>query len=458
MTSNDENILKRRDFIQAGAAGLAASALVHNPPVFGEQKSRRIGVIGSGWFGKGNMIRFIQMDPSCEIVSLCDVDSKMLSSAAALTAARQANKKTPRTYADYREMLKEKDLDVVIIATPDHWHALPAIAALKSGADLYLEKPTGVDVVESQSILAAARKYKKVVQVNLQRRSTPHIIEARDRIIKEGKLGKIGLVETYCYFGMRVRGAQKTIEPPENLDWNTWCGPAPMIPYNKRIHPRRWRSYMEYCNGILGDMCVHMYDMVRWMLELGWPSRIASTGGILIDKESPATCPDTQTATFDHDDLRITWQHRTWGNSADPKYPWGATFYGDKGTLKVSVSSYDFIPRGRGTPEHGDAVIEMDKYPDDKKEPGIIPNVVPAMRHHVVDFLAALEKRSEPVADIQEGHISSSSCIMANVAMKLGRTFEWDSKKERVAGDDEANKMLARPYRKPWVHPEPNKV
>ena len=194
------------------------------------------------------------------------------------------------------------------------------------------------------------------------------------------------------------------------------------------------------------------------MLELGWPSRIASTGGILIDKESPATCPDTQTATFDHDDLRITWQHRTWGNSADPKYPWGATFYGDKGTLKVSVSSYDFIPRGRGTPEHGDAVIEMDKYPDDKKEPGIIPNVVPAMRHHVVDFLAALDKRSKPVADIQEGHISSSSCIMANVAMKLGRTFEWDSKKERVVGDDEANKMLARPYRKPWVHPEPNKV
>ena len=126
-----------------------------------------------------------------------------------------------------------------------------------------------------------------------------------------------------------------------------WTGPAPMRPYNELVHPRSWRAFMEYGNGIMGDMCIHMLDMVRWMLGLGWPKRIGSTGGILVDKASKANITDTQTATFDFGDLKVVWQHRTWGDADDPKYPWGATLYGDKGTLKVSVNSYDFTPLGK---------------------------------------------------------------------------------------------------------------
>src|SRR5262249_28362492 len=156
--------------------------------------------------------------------------------AAEMVATRQASKKSPRTYADYRDMLKEKDLDIVLIATPDHWHALPMIAAVEAGADVYVQKPISVDVTEGQAMLAAARNHHKVVQVGTQRRSTPHLIEARDRIIREDKLGKVALVEVYCYYHMRNRGNPPDSSPPDYLDWEMWTGPAPMRPYNSIAH------------------------------------------------------------------------------------------------------------------------------------------------------------------------------------------------------------------------------
>src|SRR5262249_21105843 len=247
-------------------------------------------------------------------------------------------------------------LEVVLIATPDHWHALPMIAAVQAGADVWVQKPISVDVVEGQAMVAAARKHKKVVQVGTQRRSTPHLIEARNTIVKEGKLGKVGLAEVYCYYHMRASENPPDTTPPDYLDYEMWTGPAPMRPYNTLVHPRGWRAFMEYGNGIVGGMCIHMLDMVRWMLDLGWPTRISSGGGILIEKESKANISDTQTATFDFGDLEVVWQHRTWGHPNDPKYQWGATLYGDKGTLKVSVESYDFIPLGEGKPIHRDVV------------------------------------------------------------------------------------------------------
>src|SRR3977135_1946596 len=193
--------MNRRSFLNTTAAALAASAAAYAVP-YADQKTRRVGLIGCGWYGKADLFRLIQVSP-VEVVSLCDVDKRMLSRAADMVATRQASKKKPRTYADYRDMLKEKDLDIVLIATPDHWHALTMIEAVKAGADVYCQKPISVDVVEGQAMLAAARKYKRVVQIGTQRRSTPHLIEARNQIVKEGKLGKVGLVEIYCYYHMR---------------------------------------------------------------------------------------------------------------------------------------------------------------------------------------------------------------------------------------------------------------
>src|SRR5256714_6928786 len=181
--------MNRRDLLKAGSAGLALSAAgVHIAGA--EDAPPRVGVIGCGWYGKCDLFRLIQVAP-VEVVSLCDVDRRMLAQAADRVAERQVSKKKPRTYADYREMLKEKDLDLVLIATPDHLHALAMIAAAEAGADIYVQKPISVDVVEGQAMLAAARSHKRVVQVGTQRRSTPHLIEARDTIVKEGRLGRV---------------------------------------------------------------------------------------------------------------------------------------------------------------------------------------------------------------------------------------------------------------------------
>ena len=443
--------MNRRKFIQVSAAGMALSSLGNYAAEFADQK-KRVGLIGCGWYGKADLFRLIQVAP-VEVVSLCDVDKTMLSDAAELVASRQKSGKKPRTYADYREMLKEKDLDVVLVATPDHWHALAMIAAVEAGADVYCQKPIGVDIAEGQAMLAAARKHQRVVQIGTQRRSTPHLMEARDRIIKEGKLGKIGLVEIYCYYHMRARENPPDTTPPENLDYEMWTGPAPLRPYNKLVHPRSWRAFMEYGNGIVGDMCVHMLDMARWMMDLGMPRSVSSVGGILVDKQSKANISDTQEATFDFGDVKMVWTHRSWGHPPDPAYPWGATFYGDKGTLKASVMGYDFEPFGQGEKIHREVVYELEEYPEDKTEKDLEKHVAPAIRGHMKNFLAAIASRGKPVADIEQGYISTTACILANLSMQLGRSLKWDAARGTIAGDDEANKLLRRPYRKPWVHP-----
>ncbi len=450
--------MKRREFLQASAAGVAfAPAVLRRNYVYAEefaQKKLRVGLIGTGWYGKSDLFRLLQVAP-VEVVSLCDVDKKMLADCAEQVASRQESKKTPRTYGDYRLMLKEKDLDICLIATPDHWHALPMIAACEAGADIYVQKPISVDIVEGQAMLAAARKHKRVVQVGTQRRSTPHLIDAIDQVIKPGKLGKIGLVEIYCYYQMRTRENPPDTAPPENLDYEMWTGPAPMRPYNKLVHPRSWRAFMEYGNGIMGDMCIHMLDMVRWMLNLGWPKEVSSSGGILIDKTSKANITDTQTATFSFPEFPVVWTHRTYGHPPDPKYPWGATIYGEKGTLKASVNSFDYIPMDRNEqPIHKDVKMELEEYPIDKVEKDLERHVAPAIRGHMKDLLRCIETREKPVADIEQGHISTASCILANNSLKLGRSLTWDPQKHQVVGDAEANKLLAREYRKPWVHPK----
>ncbi len=447
--------MNRREFLHSAGVGLAANAAAGQ--LVRDEKRRRVGLIGCGWYGKIDLFRLIQISP-VEVVSLCDVDKHALAEAARTVAARQVSRKTPRTYGDFRQMLAAKDLDLVLIAPPDHWHALIMIEAVKSGLDVWVQKPISADVLEGRAMVEAAHKYGRVVQVGLQRRSTPHIIEAKDRFISTGKLGKIALVEIYCYYHMRATENPPNTPPPSYLDYDMWTGPAPLLPYNALIGPRTWRAFMEYGNGIMGDMAVHMLDMTRWMLGLGWPKRISSTGGIFVDKASKADISDTQTAVFDFDDLRVVWQHRSWGEAADPKYPWGATFYGDKGTLKVSVYSYDFIPLGGGEPIHRDVTYELEQYPEDKTEKDLEKHVAPAIRYHLKNFLQAVDTRSKPVSTIEEGYISTASCILANNAMQLNRTLAWDAERQQVISDDEANRLLARPYRAPWVHPQVTNV
>ncbi len=446
--------MHRRTFLNATAASAAILSQYRETFAWMDDTPRkRVGLIGTGWYGKCDLFRLMQVAP-VDVVSLCDVDSKMLAEAGELVTEKQKGKK-PNLFSDYRKMLAEKDLDIVLVATPDHWHALPTIAAIQNGADVYVQKPISVDIVEGQAMLAAARKHNRVVQVGTQRRSTPHLMRAKKEVIDAGLLGKVSHAEVYCYYHMRARENPPDKAPPENLDYEMWTGPAPMRPYNELRHPRRWRAFKEYGNGIVGDMCIHMLDMVRWQLGLGWPTRVSSHGGIYMDKNSKANIPDTQTATFEFPELNIVWNHRTWGDAPDPEYPWGATLYGDRGTLKMSVQKFDFTPRNKSQKAiHGDVVLELEEYPEDKTEKDLEKHVAPAIRVHMLDFLKSIQERSKPVADIEQGHISTAACILANMSMELGRSLSWDEANQTITGDPEAQRLMRREYRAPWEHPE----
>ncbi len=451
---NNYNI-NRRQFIKGASASLALTAFgAQAMDIVNSQKTLRVGLIGSGWYGKSDLFRLIQVAP-VEVVALCDVDKNMLTEAGALVSKRQKSGKTPRLYKDYQKMLSENQMDIVLIGSPDHWHCLQAIDSIKAGAHVYLQKPISVDVIEGEAIVAAAKKYKRTIQVGLQRRSTPHLIEAQKNIIDAGLLGKISHVEMCCYYGMRNTRNPPVQPVPDFLDYDLWSGPAPLRPYDGIPHRGWWRAFMEYGNGIMGDMCVHMLDAVRWHLKLGWPKKITSTGGIYVQKEGKSNIADTQTAIFEFEELNCIWQHRTWGNPTDPDYPWSYKIFGDKGTLACSTMRYDFTPIGNGKKIHSDAVYEREKYPEDVTEKDIEIHAAPATRLQMINFLTAIEENKLPVANIEEAHISTASCILANLSMKTGRSLVYDPIKRIVTGDQEATQLLQRNYRQPWVHPTP---
>ena len=249
---------------------------------------------------------------------------------------------------------------------------------------------------------------------------------------------------------MRATQNPADAQPPANLDYEMWTGPAPMRPYNSLVHPRSWRAFMEYGNGIMGDMCVHMLDMVRWMLDLGMPNRITS------DRRHPRR-QEEQGEHHRHADgdvrfrriLKSSGRTGRWGSTPDPKYPWGATIYGDKGTLKASVDELRLHSAGararsrctRTSPTSSSSI------PEDETEKDLERHVAPAIRAHMKNFLECIESRGKPVADIEQGYMSAAACILANISMKLGRSLHWDHAKGVVVGDEEANKLLRRPYR-----------
>ena len=451
--------INRRNFLKSSGASIAWSALgARGLDLMFQDTPWRVGLIGTGWYGKNDLFRLMQVAP-VEVVSLCDPDQNLLSKAAKLVNQRQKLTTPPRLYNDYRKMLVEGDLDIVIIVTPDHWHALQTIDALKAGAHVYIQKPISVDVLEGEAMVAAARKYNRVVQVGTQRKSTPHLIHAKKHIVDTGLLGKVSHVEMCCYFHMRANGKPEVQEVPDFFDYEMWTGPAPLRPYDGLPHTRWWRTFMEYGNGIMGDMCVHMLDTVRWMLQLGWPKRISSTGGIYVQKDGKSNIADTQSAVFEYDELNCVWQHRSWGTPANPDYPWSFTLYGDKGTLWGSTMQYDFVPHGDGDPVHMDVVYEKEKYPEDLTEDRIELNAAPATRLHMLNFLDSIKHNNLPVSDIEDGHISTASCILANISMGLGgRPLIYDPESRIVEGDPEATELLARKYRGPWEHPDPDNV
>src|SRR5688572_10426549 len=290
--------MRRRAFLSRIAVGGTLATFTNAPFVLGstEGKAFRTALIGTGWWGK-NILKEGIASSRCKVVALADVDANAVEVAG--DQVNDLNGDTPKLYRDHRELLEREKPEIVIVASPDHWHALHTIDALKSGAHVFVEKPTGHSVGESKAMLKAARESGRVVQVGLHRRIGPHHVSGMN-FLRSGKVGKVGMVRLFAHSNGGQEAPTANEEPPDSLDWNRWCGPAPLRPFNKKVHPGGWRNFLDYGNGTLGDWGVHWLDQVLWWSEEKYPRRVFCSGGRQVRGEPVNNARDQTSDSPDH--------------------------------------------------------------------------------------------------------------------------------------------------------------
>ena len=439
--------MNRRTFLHStAAAGALAAFSIRTAAAEKSGRKFRTALVGCGWWG-GNILGEAMASGGCQIVGLADVDARQLTATAERVAKLTGDQ--PRRYRDYRELLDQEKPEIVIVATPDHWHALPTIAAVRAGAHVYVEKPVAHTIAEGRAILRAARAANRVVQVGLHRRTSPHTLSARE-FIRSGRLGEIGMMR--CFVNASGGGPEKpsaTQPVPPELDWDQWCGPAPLRPYHPGIHPRGFRQYLDYANGTLGDWGVHWFDQVLWITGAKAPRKIFSTGGrpikgppVLSAKEQTTDAPDHQLVSYEFEKFSMSWEARQFGgNNVEKGENVGCYFYGTKGIFRLGWrGGWTFHPVSDKDPVlHEDAQLHS---PDAHN-----------IRELWADFLDAIKTGRRPAADIEEGHLATNCSLLGMISLKLGRSLEWDGAKEVFVGDPDANKLLRRAYRPGWEYP-----
>lgn len=429
--------LSRREFLAAGAAA---------PFILGARPARkyRTALIGSGWWGKNILKEAIEAGQS-KIVAMCDVDANAAEVAA--DQVKDLSGDLPKTYGDFRELLDKEKPEIVIIATPDHWHALITIAALKAGAHVFVEKPTGHTVRESRAMLDAAKDSGKVVQVGLHRRIGPHHVNAL-KFLKDGGAGTVGMLRLFAHYGGGPEKPSANAPVPEGMNWDLYCGPSKLRPFSRKIHPGGWRQFLDFGNGQLGDWGVHWLDQVLAWTDEKSPKRVYSTGGrqikgapVLTEKEQTTDAPDHQVAVYEFESFTCTWEHRQFADNQAEKHQIGAYFYGTKGTLHIGWrDGWTFHPaNGKEKTIHEDSQLQE---PDGHN-----------LKLLWADFLESLGGARAPVAAIDRAHRSSVLPLLGMISMRVGRSLQWDGAKEEILGDAEASALLSRPYRAPWVYP-----
>jgi predicted dehydrogenase len=438
--------IDRRTFLKSMvASGLALSAPAILKAVSG--KTYRTALIGSGWWGM-NIAGEAMKSGRCKMVALCDVDQRYLDPAA--EKVESLTGETPKKYTDYRELLEKEKPDIAIVATPDHWHPLITIAAVNAGAHVYVEKPISHTIMEGKAMVDAARAANRVVQAGTHRRVSPHNISGM-KFLREGGAGKIGMIRAFVvYPGDGPEEPRPNEEPPKGLDWDFWCGPGPLRPYNRKMHPKGFRQFLDYANGTLGDWGVHWVDQILWIMEEKWPKTVYATGGrpikgppVFTKEEQTTDAPDHLLATYKFDNFTAFWEHRQFGgNPAEKTESVGCFFYGTKGTFHMGwQKGWTFFPTGRGQKE---IHVEPELHEPDQQN----------IRELWADFLDAIETGRRPVCDIELIHRSTNMSLLGTLSYKLGRSVQWDGEKEIIVGDPDANKLLRREYRKPWIYPD----
>lgn len=460
----------RRTFLEnsgKAAAGMAAlgtalggsSALGQAKPArrtLGANDKINVAMIGCGGMGKTNLKDFIKSD-QCNFVGLCDVDKSHLEAMAAFIK-ENANQTPKYMEKDYRKIMDLKDVDAVVISTPDHWHAAPMIAAAAAGKDVYVEKPCCHNIKEGRAMVDAANKYNIVCQVGTHQRSAKHMQEAIE-YIRSGKLGTISMTETYTYGNETPDGMgyEPDGEVPEGVDYDMWLGPAPLRKFNKRHFHFLFRWYFDYAAGMVGDWNVHLQDITMLAIKTPHPFAVSTSGGKLVLTDDRDT-PDTMISTYEFKPGPYTPNGHahvyTMRKASGP--PWsrngyGMVFHGTNGKLHMTRKEWEVIPDAKDW-----AKIDQGYRVEGFKKEGVDNHF-----EHVLDFLGCMRTRQKPIATIEEHFKTVTACHLANVSLRAGRKLFWDHEKELCFKDAEltipdpaCNKLLTREYRKGYELPK----
>jgi predicted dehydrogenase len=444
--------LSRRSFAKVAAAGVATAASASR--VWGANEQVRLGFIGVGNRGDQMLDAFLP-HKDCKVVAVSDLHAGYMA-----FAARKAGGAVQQ-HADFRELLDRKDVDAVVISTPDHWHALMTIAACAAGKDVYVEKPLSLCIAEGRAMVSAARKHDRIVQVGIQRRSSDFCREAAE-IVRGGGIGKVTVVRCFHIQNEWPRGIGRPDdgEPPAEFNWDAWLGPAPQQPYNVNKTFYRFRWFYNFSGGQLTNMGVHYLDVIHAALGHDAPEAVTAMGGKYADFDN-RDIPDT---------LEVLWRYP--GGTLVSFSQYNATsapasakaceieFRGTLGTLYLHGSGYEIVPE-IVTPNEFAARTPLDRALDRNWRSGAKARIEPKQGRghqdtavHARDFLDSIRSRKLPRGDVEVGHRSTSATLVANVAARLSAYLEWDGKAERFTNNEAANKMLRYEYRSPHVFPE----
>jgi predicted dehydrogenase len=442
--------LSRREFVRTGAAAILTAAAYDQ--VVGANERISVGFIGHGLIGKRHVLDF-QAQPDVRMAAVAEVHRGRLEEARALIGG------SVKTHGDFRKILDDREVDAVVISTPDHWHALMTMLACAAGKDVYVEKPLTLFVREGRWMIDVARQHKRVVQVGTQQRSGVHYQRAKE-LIQSGHIGKISSVRMSSYRNILPGyGSPPDQEPPPELDWNLWLGPAPWRKYNPNRCIYHFRWFWDYSGGQMTNLGQHSLDIVHWYLEALGPKKVCSLGGRFGLPDKGET-PDTQDALFEYPGWTAVWSHREASRGQSP--PYGLEFFGTKGSLAISRRGFVVTPDRRVSPES-----TVPEFTDSRLagEPGAANKAVPLwteaikdesgdpraqFRQHVRNFLDCVKARRMPISDLESGHRVATTCHLANLSLRLGRMIHWDSDRENLVDHLETAEMLVRPYRAPW--------
>ena len=428
--------------VLGGASVRASSA----DQVAGANERIRIALIGCGGMGRGDLRDFVKL-PGVECVALCDVDDAQAALAQREVLDAGTVKQKPELVTrDFRRVLDRKDIDAVIVATPDHWHALPTILACQAGKDVYVEKPLSVCIGEGRVMVNAARNANRVVQMGTQQRSATHYADAVE-YVKSGKLGRVRVVRAWAYLDWKGETPVLPDGPvPEGVDYDLWLGPAAARPFNKNRFHFTFRWYWDYAGGLMTDWGAHMIDIANWAMGIKAPSSAVSFGGKYGYPTDAMETPDTQQVVWAYPTFSMIWEHALGIGRGPEGREHGVAFVGEYGTLVIDRGGWEVYAE----------TDRIDKRIREYKRVGVPRQGAGNEDYHlkhVKNFLDCMKSRARPASDVEIGHDSMIACHLGNMAQRLGRMVKWDPEKEAVIGDAEAQRMVNRPYRAPWVLP-----